>query len=63
REDFATLDAEWRHILLVCTEADDGSVSIEKQEQIPMRPDLMELFEMDELKNYYTDAELPGGTN
>ena len=59
------MDAEWRHILLVCTEADGdgGSVSVEKQEQIPMRPDLMELFEMDELKKYYTGAELPGGTN
>ncbi len=60
REDFSAMDAEWRHILLVCTEADDGSVSVEKQEQIPMRPDLMELFEMDELKKYYTGAELGG---
>jgi succinate dehydrogenase / fumarate reductase flavoprotein subunit len=68
RLDFSKMDAEWRHVLLVCTEADDGSVTVEKQEQIPMRPDLMELFEMDELKNYYTDAELrsadyEGGTN
>ena len=63
REDFSTLDAEWRRILLVCTEADDGSVTIERQDQIPMRPDLMELFEMDELKKYFTAAELPGGTN
>ena len=60
REDFSTMDAEWRHVLLVCTEADDGSVSIEKQEQIPMRPDLMKLFEMDELKKYYTGDELGG---
>ena len=63
REDFSTLDAEWRRILLVCTEADDGSVTIERQDQIPMRPDLMELFEMDELKKYFTAAELPGGNN
>ncbi len=63
REDFSTMDAEWRHVLLVCTEADDGSVTVEKQEAIPMRPDLLELFEMDELKKYYTGAELPGGTN
>ena len=67
REDFSTLDAEWRRILLVCTEADGadggGSVKIERQDQIPMRPDLMELFEMDELKKYFTAAELPGGTN
>ena len=67
REDHPTLDAEWRHVLLVCTVSDDGpeagTVDIKRQEQIPMRPDLMELFEMDELKKYYTDAELPGGTN
>jgi succinate dehydrogenase / fumarate reductase flavoprotein subunit len=63
RDDFPGMDANWRHVLLVCTEADDGSVDIQRQEQIPMRPDLMELFEMDELTKYYTDAELPGGTN
>ncbi len=37
--------------------------TIEQQEQIPMRPDLMELFEMDELKKYFTAAELSGGNN
>src|SRR5688572_19890284 len=63
REDHPTLDADWRKILLVCTEADDGSVDVTRQDQIPMRPDLMELFEMDELKKYYTGEELPGGTN
>ncbi len=63
REDFSTLDAEWRRILLVCTEADDGSVTIERQDQIPMRHDLMELFEMDELKKYFTAAELSEGNN
>ncbi len=63
RNDYATMDAEWRHVLLVCTEAEDGSVAIERQDQIPMRPDLMELFEMDELKKYFTAAELPGGKN
>ena len=68
RDDFSAMDAEWRHVLLVCTEADDGAVDVTRQEQIPMRPDLMELFEMDELKKYYTDNELrsadyEGGTN
>ncbi len=62
REDHPTLDADWRRVLLVCTEAEDGSVDITRQDQIPMRPDLMELFEMDELKKYYTGEELPGGT-
>jgi succinate dehydrogenase / fumarate reductase flavoprotein subunit len=68
RNDFATMDPEWRHVLLVCTEADDGSVDITRKEQIPLRPDLMELFEMDELKKYFTGKELQsadydGGTN
>jgi succinate dehydrogenase / fumarate reductase flavoprotein subunit len=63
REDFPVMDADWRKVLLVCTEADDGSVDVARQDQIPMRPDLMELFEMDELKKYYTGAELPGGTD
>ncbi len=63
RDDFSVMDAEWRHVLLVCREADDGSVDVVRQEQVPMRPDLMELFEMDELKKYFTDAELPEGTN
>jgi succinate dehydrogenase / fumarate reductase flavoprotein subunit len=64
REDHPAMDAEWRHVLLVCTAASDGgSVDIVRKEQIPVRPDLLELFEMDELKKYFTDAELPGGTH
>ena len=63
REDHPGMDADWRHVLLVCTEADDGSVDVSRQEQIPMRADLMELFEMDELKKYYTESELSGGTH
>jgi succinate dehydrogenase / fumarate reductase flavoprotein subunit len=33
-------------------------VSITRQEQVPMRPDLLELFEISELEKYYTDGEL-----
>ncbi|TXL57289.1 fumarate reductase/succinate dehydrogenase flavoprotein subunit [Aeromicrobium terrae] len=61
RDDYTTMDAEWRHKLLVCTADGDDGVQIVEQEQIPMRSDLMELFELDELKKYFTDAELPGG--
>jgi succinate dehydrogenase / fumarate reductase flavoprotein subunit len=62
RDDHPGMDPEWRKTLLVCTEA-DGSVNVERQAQIPMRPDLLELFEVDELQKYFTDAELPGGAN
>ena len=62
REDYPVMDAEWRRKLLVCTES-NGDVNIVEQEQVPMRPDLLELFELDELKKYLTDAELPAGAN
>ena len=63
RDDFPKMDAEWRHQLLVCNIKDDGSVDVQHQEQIPLRPDLLELFEMDELSKYFTDAELSGRKN
>ena len=47
RDDFPTMDANWRKQLLVCN-SDGTDVTVTKQEQIPMRPDLMELFELDE---------------
>ena len=62
RDDYPGMDAEWRKTLLVCTES-GGDVNIERQDQIPMRPDLLELFEVDELKKYLTSAELPGAEN
>ncbi len=67
RDDHPGMDPAWRKKLLVCTTVLDssgnGDVSIVEQEQVPMRPDLLELFEVDELKKYLTEAELPGGAN
>ncbi|MCW2799344.1 MAG: L-aspartate oxidase [Aeromicrobium sp.] len=63
RDDFPKMDAEWRHQLLVCNIKDDGSVDVQHKEQIPLRPDLLDLFEMDELTKYFTDAELSGRKN
>ncbi|VXA99993.1 fumarate reductase/succinate dehydrogenase flavoprotein subunit [Aeromicrobium sp. 9AM] len=60
RDDYPTMDAEWRHVLLVCTLADDGTVDVERKEQIPVREDLLDLFESDELGKYFTSAELSG---
>jgi succinate dehydrogenase / fumarate reductase flavoprotein subunit len=33
-------------------------VTVVAEQQVPMRPDLLEVFELSELEKYYTDAEL-----
>jgi succinate dehydrogenase / fumarate reductase flavoprotein subunit len=63
RDDYPAMDPDWRQVLLVCTQHTDGSVRIERQGQVPMRADLSGLFELDELKKYFTAEELPGGTD
>jgi succinate dehydrogenase / fumarate reductase flavoprotein subunit len=63
RDDYPAMDADWRHVLLVCSQHTNGSVRVEHQEQVPMRADLSGLFELDELKKYFTADELPGGTD
>ncbi|MEJ7634165.1 fumarate reductase/succinate dehydrogenase flavoprotein subunit [Aeromicrobium sp.] len=60
RDDHPKMDADWRHILLVCTLADDGTIDVRRQEQIPVRDDLFDLFESDELGKYFTTEELSG---
>ncbi|GAA0623172.1 fumarate reductase/succinate dehydrogenase flavoprotein subunit [Kribbella sandramycini] len=59
RDDFPGMNAEWRKKLLVCGLNADGSVNVDEKQQIPMREDLLELFEVDELKKYLTEEELP----
>ncbi|MGH3694234.1 MAG: fumarate reductase/succinate dehydrogenase flavoprotein subunit [Pseudonocardiaceae bacterium] len=66
RDDYPVMDPDWRAALLVCTQDADGaesSVRVARKEQVPMRADLVELFELDELKKYFTADELPGGTD
>jgi succinate dehydrogenase / fumarate reductase, flavoprotein subunit len=62
REDHPAMEADWRHQLLVCAAVanDDGttSVSLTHQEQVPMRSDLLDLFEYGELQKYFTPGEL-----
>jgi succinate dehydrogenase / fumarate reductase, flavoprotein subunit len=65
RDDHPAMDANWRNTLLVCkaTEAATAEamvprVTVDAEEQVPMRPDLLEVFELSELEKYYTDAEL-----
>ncbi|TDD81026.1 fumarate reductase/succinate dehydrogenase flavoprotein subunit [Actinomadura darangshiensis] len=64
RDDHPGMSAEWRKINLVCSLAGDPSaphVELRRQPLTPMRTDLLELFENDELKKYLTAEELPGG--
>jgi succinate dehydrogenase / fumarate reductase, flavoprotein subunit len=69
RDDHPSMDSSWRKVLLVCRTAggDDviPDIAITREDQVPMRPDLLELFEISELEKYYTDGELaehPGRT-
>jgi succinate dehydrogenase / fumarate reductase flavoprotein subunit len=59
REDHPAMDADWRKQLLVCTaNADATGVTVTPKDQIPLRPDLMALFEYTELAKYFTPGEL-----
>ncbi|BCI91881.1 hypothetical protein NIIDMKKI_70870 [Mycobacterium kansasii] len=64
RDDHPGMDSNWRNTLLVCRAAGDGDstvgphIAITHQSQVPMRSDLLELFEISELEKYYTDEEL-----
>ena len=60
RDDFPVMDADWRHLLLVCSALGENDVELVHREQVPMRPELFDLFELDELKKYYTGEELGG---
>jgi succinate dehydrogenase / fumarate reductase flavoprotein subunit len=58
RDDFPAMSPEWRKVNLICT-LDGDRAAVKRQPMIPMRDDLMALFDRAELKKYYTDAELP----
>jgi succinate dehydrogenase / fumarate reductase flavoprotein subunit len=64
REDFPAMDPAWRQVNLVCSlargagDATDREVAVERQPVPAMRPDLLELFDRDELAKYLTAEEL-----
>jgi succinate dehydrogenase / fumarate reductase, flavoprotein subunit len=63
RDDYPTMDETWRKQLLALTLTDgEGGpqVHLAHQDQPSMRTDLFDLFELDELKKYYTGDELGG---
>ncbi|GAB2635420.1 fumarate reductase/succinate dehydrogenase flavoprotein subunit [Prescottella soli] len=70
RDDYPNMDAQWRSTLLVCSTVPGDpalgdpaavpDVIVTREPQLPMRPDLLALFDIDELGKYYTDAEIAG---
>jgi succinate dehydrogenase / fumarate reductase flavoprotein subunit len=61
REDFPAMSPEWRKINLVLAADESGSaVTLRRQPIVPMREDLLELFDKSELKKYMTEEELVG---
>jgi succinate dehydrogenase / fumarate reductase flavoprotein subunit len=62
REDYPEMSPTWRQINLVCTLSGDDQVALARQPMIPMREDLLGLFEVSELKKYLTEGELTGVT-
>ncbi len=59
REDYPEMSAEWRKVNLICTLAGDR-VELTHKPLPAMRPDLLALFELAELKKYMTEEELAG---
>ena len=58
RDDYPEMSPEWRKINLICSMSGDH-VALTRQPVVPLRPDLMALFDRAELKKYLTEAELP----
>jgi succinate dehydrogenase / fumarate reductase flavoprotein subunit len=57
REDFPTMDPNWRKVNLVCA-LDGGEVKLTHQPVPPMRADLLALFDRTEMSKYLTDEEM-----
>jgi succinate dehydrogenase flavoprotein subunit len=58
REDFPQMDPKWRQVNLVCSVGSSGEVGLVRKPVPTLRPELLSLFELAELKKYMTDEEL-----
>lgn len=58
RDDFPQMSAEWRRVNLVVS-LREGGIHLSRRPLDPLRPDLMELFDREELGKYLTEEELP----
>ena len=57
RDDYPVMSPEWRKINLLCV-LDGERVTLRRKPIPAVRPDLLALFDRDELKKYMTDEEL-----
>ncbi|MFI1756621.1 fumarate reductase/succinate dehydrogenase flavoprotein subunit [Streptomyces sp. NPDC020571] len=71
REDHPSMDRRWRPANLLCslpdpagdlaaTDPERGRIALERQTTEPIRPDLLALFDKEELVKYLADDELEG---
>ena len=60
RDDYPAMSPEWRKVNLVCSLDGGGRVVLCRQPIPPIRPDLLALFDVAELKKYMTGDELAG---
>ncbi len=58
RDDYPQMSPEWRKISLICSLEHD-QVRLTRQPMVPIREDLLLLFDRAELKKYLTDEEIP----
>jgi succinate dehydrogenase / fumarate reductase flavoprotein subunit len=61
RDDYPSMEPEWRKTLLVCRASGDSvvpDVTLTREDQVPMREDLLELLNIEELEKYFTPDEL-----
>ena len=60
RDDYPGMSPEWRKVNLICSVDANGTVALRGQPMVPMRTNLLELFDVAELKKYMTEEELAG---
>ncbi|MBR7835972.1 fumarate reductase/succinate dehydrogenase flavoprotein subunit [Actinospica durhamensis] len=60
REDYPVMSATWRKVNLVCSLDEQGRAKLEHKPVPTIRHDLLELFEVSELRKYMTEEELAG---
>ncbi|OBG12069.1 fumarate reductase/succinate dehydrogenase flavoprotein subunit [Mycolicibacterium celeriflavum] len=65
RDDYPSMESSWRKTLLVCRAVQGAGadtvvpeIDITRQDQVPMRDDLLELIDIEELEKYFTSEEL-----
>ncbi|MFM8204745.1 MAG: fumarate reductase/succinate dehydrogenase flavoprotein subunit, partial [Actinomycetales bacterium] len=60
RDDYPKMDPEWRQYNHL-TSWNGAEIEVEKERAKMLPSELLELFEMDELKKYFTENELAKG--